>query len=56
MYHVSERLGTSIRLAPDTLKRVRAMADEETEGNVSAMLRKLLREALVARDRRGRAS
>lgn len=42
----------AIRLSPDALERVAELADEETEGNVSAMLRKLLSEALKARDAR----
>jgi hypothetical protein len=46
------RAHTAVRLSPDGLARVRELAAEETEGNVSAMLRKLLSEALVARDKR----
>lgn len=42
---------TAIRLSPGALARVRTLADDETEGNVSAMLRKLLSEALLARDK-----
>ena len=34
------------------MAQVRQLAQQETEGNVSAMLRKLLREALANRSRR----
>lgn len=43
---------TAIRLNPEALAQVKALADEETEGNVSAMLRKLLNDALRAREGR----
>jgi hypothetical protein len=43
-----------IRLSPAGLERVRELAAVECEGNVSQMIRKLLGEALAARDRRGR--
>ena len=43
---------TAIRLSPDGLAKVRELADKETEGNVSQMVRKLLREALDARARK----
>ncbi len=45
---------TAVRLAPEALERVELMAEDETEGNVSAMLRKLLKEALAARDTRAK--
>lgn len=41
---------TAIRLNPDAMVQVKALAAEETEGNVSAMLRKLINEALRARE------
>lgn len=44
------RQHTAIRLSPEALERVEQLADDETEGNVSAMLRKLLSEALRARE------
>lgn len=39
-----------VRLGVDGLERVRQLADEETEGNVSQMVRKLLAEAIQHRD------
>ena len=39
----------AIRLNTDGLAEVRRLAEEETEGNVSLMIRKLLREAISAR-------
>lgn len=41
----------TVRLFPDPLARVKALATVETEGNLSLMVRKLLDEALAARDR-----
>lgn len=43
----------SVRLSKDGMARVRELAGEETEGNQSQMLRRLLAEALRARTRRG---
>lgn len=40
----------AVRLSPDGLARVRELAEQETEGNVSQMIRKLLGEALATRD------
>jgi hypothetical protein len=48
----SPREYVSVRLSPSGLTRVRELADRETEGNLSQMIRKLLSEALAARDRR----
>lgn len=39
----------AVRLTDNGLDRVRELAEVETEGNVSQMIRKLLREALDAR-------
>lgn len=50
------RTHTAIRMAPEALKRVEQLAEKETEGNVSAMLRKLVVEALQVRDDRTEAS
>jgi len=44
---------SKVRLAVDGLSRIRAMAEQETEGNVSQMVRKLLAEAIQHRDARG---
>lgn len=44
----------TVRLSPDGLAKVRELADGETEGNISQMIRKLLREALAERERKGR--
>jgi len=44
-----------VRLAADSMQRIRAMAEEETEGNISMMIRKLLTEALQHRDAKGRS-
>lgn len=41
-----------VRLSAAGLARVRELASAETEGNVSQMIRKLLAEALAARERR----
>jgi hypothetical protein len=41
---------TGIRLSDEGLARVREMAEVETEGNVSQMIRKLLAEAIAHRD------
>lgn len=43
---------TAVRLSADALARVATLAEDEMEGNVSAMLRKLLGEALRARETR----
>jgi hypothetical protein len=43
----------AVRLSADGLVAVKALADQETEGNVSMMIRKLLGEALTARQKRG---
>ena len=48
--HLSEHIG--VRLSPDGLARVRELAEQETEGNMSSMIRKLLSEALAARERK----
>jgi hypothetical protein len=42
----------AVRLNPAGLARVRELADQEVDGNVSLMIRKLLGEAIAARDRR----
>lgn len=42
---------TAVRLSPQGLARVQELAEQETEGNVSMMIRRLLSEALAARDR-----
>jgi hypothetical protein len=42
----------AVRLSPDGLARVREMASTETEGNISQMVRRLLSEAIAARDRK----
>lgn len=39
-----------VRLSTDGMQRIRALAEEETEGNISMMIRKLLTEALQHRD------
>lgn len=44
----------AVRLSPAGLQRVRELAAVECEGNVSQMIRKLLGEALAARDRKAR--
>ncbi len=41
---------TAVRLSPAGLARVKELAEVETEGNVSQMIRKLLAEAITARD------
>lgn len=43
----------SLRLRGDALARVTELAKQETEGNVSQMVRKLLAEALQARASKG---
>ena len=40
---------THIRWAADELEPVKALADREVDGNVSLMIRKLVREALASR-------
>jgi hypothetical protein len=45
---------TAVRLSLEGLAEVKALADVETEGNTSQMIRKLLGEALAERRRRGR--
>jgi hypothetical protein len=45
---------TPVRLSPEGLAKVRELAQAETEGNVSQMIRKLLGEALAARERKTR--
>ena len=44
------RENVPVRLSADGMQRIRALADVETEGNVSQMIRKLLTEALQHRD------
>jgi len=39
-----------VRLSADGIKVIRALAEAETEGNISMMIRKLLTEALQHRD------
>lgn len=39
-----------VRLSADGMQRIRKLAEEETEGNISMMIRKLLTEALQHRD------
>lgn len=46
------RIHTAVRLSPAGHARVAELAKVETEGNVSLMIRKLLSEAITARDRR----
>ena len=41
-----------IRLSPDELEAVRRFAEQETNGNLSEMIRKLLAEAVKARSGR----
>lgn len=41
-----------VRLSPAGLEAVEKLAETETEGNVSEMIRKLLSEAITARQRR----
>lgn len=41
-----------IRLSPDGLGAVRRLAEDETAGNLSEMVRKLLAEAIQARQKR----
>lgn len=43
-----------VRLSREGLAKVRELAAAETEGNVSQMVRKLLAEAIAARERKGR--
>lgn len=43
----------AVRLSANGLAAVKKLAAEETEGNVSMMIRKLLGEALAARQKRG---
>jgi hypothetical protein len=52
VWHVTERRHISIRLGGTGLEEVRRLATQETEGNASAMIRKLLAEALAARTRK----
>lgn len=42
----------AVRLSTDGMQYIRAMADEETEGNISMMIRKLLSEAIAARQKK----
>lgn len=44
----------AVRLSPEGLAKVRELAEQETEGNASQMIRKLLGEALAARTNRAR--
>jgi len=46
------RLYVGVRLSPDGLDVVEKLAEAETGGNLSEMIRKLLSEALAARQRR----
>lgn len=39
----------AVRLTPSGLDRIKDLAVQETEGNVSAMIRKLITEAIRAR-------
>lgn len=41
----------AVRLSPTGLAEIRKLAERETEGNVSQMLRKLLSEALQEREK-----
>lgn len=50
--HARDRVHTGVRLSRAGLAAVEQLAADETEGNTSAMIRKLLREALDARARR----
>lgn len=43
------RVVYNVRLNPDSVEQLQALAETETEGNTSAMIRKLLGEALTAR-------
>lgn len=53
MYHMAaEREHVTIRLGTTGLAKLRELAADETEGNLSQMTRKLLREALDARAKR----
>lgn len=45
----SPREYVPVRLSSEGIEHVRRLAEEETEGNVSQMIRKLLGEALAAR-------
>jgi hypothetical protein len=46
------RESVTVRLGAQGLQRVRELAAEETEGNLSQMLRRLLTEAILVRDRK----
>lgn len=50
------RESISTRWDDDEINPVRALAAQETEGNVSQMIRKLVREALATRNRKGPAA
>jgi hypothetical protein len=46
----------NVRLNPDSVTKLEELAGDETEGNVSQMIRKLLAEALSARESAPRTS
>lgn len=50
----SRRNHVTVRLSEAGLAKVRELAEAETEGNASQMIRKLLAEALQNRDRKAR--
>lgn len=52
MGQTESRRYVAVRISQEGLARLRELADLETEGNVSQMIRKLLGEALAARDRK----
>lgn len=47
------RIVFNVRLNPESVDTLQGYADDETEGNVSAMIRKLLAEAITARTSKG---
>jgi len=44
----------NVRLSPESVTQMQELAEAETEGNASAMIRKLLNEALAVRAGQGR--
>lgn len=55
LWVMSAREHVTVRLSPDGMARIRELANAETEGNVSMMTRRLLTEALTAREAQKRA-
>lgn len=52
-YCMARKRYVPVKLSADGYEQISALADDEAEGNVSGMVRKLLDEALVARGNRG---